>query len=1340
MSQYGGPGPARQAIGARRVPARSRSLALVHHVVRALAVAAICATGCGDGGVSLGISGCSESESQPFETTARNTTQKGVVTRVTSTGVDFLLAARETLVGLLLDVGSDGWVELALPDQSFGDMDGIGVGIRDVVVGFDLRSADLRIEFLGDPARIHIDVRQARLAVRNHDAVVWGSVGGDFACRLVNGIEQGSPREAFLDADFALDLFIEVDGDANLNIRVEVLPFEVHGIDIELVQDDTLPECNDGAFDSECGIACGLTDVALEVVQRLYTALQGQLDGLVQPAINGLVNGFLSDINGRPLAIEGAMPASALAGVIPVAGDAHALAFRSGPSADGFVIEADAGGGSGLELTLDVGLDTISHPCVPPPISHPEFPVGPSPTLSGVDHGTTPYHVGLSLAQAVVNRLFWNAYQAGTLCVALDSDRIEELLGQHIDTGALAALLPGLPELTSGPKPVLITLDPRFVPSDLPLVGFEAVPDAGGVPRARMRLSLPHLGISFYAQVEERWARIFQGNLSVALSLEVQATPDNHLMIAVGAPEISDLAQVYNELLDAANIPEILDLVANLLTSVLLTEGLEIDLAIDGLISQISGLPIDMRILALRTDGSQADFLSVLLALATAPPGRSLRASVETRADVAAFDGRAGRAALRVDVIGADTALYQWRVDRGPWRPLVAVDNGVLDVDDALLKVLGPHTLHVRAVAADDYRTLDSSPAALMVETTLTRGSPPAGTRDAGGCSTGSGPAPTAVLGLWMLMLALVRRRRLGLVLVFALSLGCDDRKESRPSDCDAKADCPANLTCVEHRCVRTPGCDTTKDCCPGAICEGGQCVVAATECESNDACRDKTRNCVDGLCTRLACPTGACPSGAQCIAEHCHDRPPCNGQCPAGEVCFPHLDQCRPAGDVCATSCPEGFAPYVLDASEFTGADCRLEGFECECERAPPLTPADFGRHASMGLWQGEPVFAAYDADFGDLVFVTNVEAGSAEVTYLDGAPSDGPIQADPSGPRGGRTAPGPDRGRYASLEVDAIGRIHIAYYDATDGSLRYIWRDTEQLWRPSIIVDAVGDAGRYARIAVDGDGRPHIVYYAAQAPLQSGLRYAVAGRAEPGEGDFATFDVSGRPAGPDDDIAPEVGLIPDGHGLMPCMRLGGDGRVHVAFYDGTQRWMYLAAGDALGFEVAPLRPDPGPLWPDDPGGRFAALADHDLGQSCDLVLTSDGVSVIFTDADANALLAYRGPIDGGGGLELVDPGGRGIRRFIGGNTSQAVDGEGRPFAVYQDATDNDLLITVRDDTSGWSEAPIALATVGALGYYNTVRVDDLEAVVGTLELKTLPGGRGAHRLHVFRTAVPRF
>ncbi len=74
-----------------------------------------------------------------------------------------------------------------------------------------------------------------------------------------------------------------------------------------------------------------------------------------------------------------------------------------------------------------------------------------------------------------------------------------------------------------------------------------------------------------------------------------------------------------------------------------------------------------------------------------------------------------------------------------------------------------------------------------------------------------------------------------------------------------------------------------------------------------------------------------------------------------------------------------------------------------------------------------------------------------------------------------------------YHDLAVDDEENAHIAYYDKTSGSLRYVKAYGSEYWDPPYsqyrpahteIIDDSGDAGRSATIAVDSNGGTHIAY----------------------------------------------------------------------------------------------------------------------------------------------------------------------------------------------------------------------------------------------------------------------
>ncbi|MGB9592342.1 MAG: hypothetical protein ACPL1K_07480, partial [Candidatus Kryptoniota bacterium] len=73
-----------------------------------------------------------------------------------------------------------------------------------------------------------------------------------------------------------------------------------------------------------------------------------------------------------------------------------------------------------------------------------------------------------------------------------------------------------------------------------------------------------------------------------------------------------------------------------------------------------------------------------------------------------------------------------------------------------------------------------------------------------------------------------------------------------------------------------------------------------------------------------------------------------------------------------------------------------------------------------------------------------------------------------------------GDDVGKYCSLAIDSINKIHVSYYNATKADLKYAYFDGST-WSNQI-VDQGGDVGQWSDIAVEtGTNIPHILYYDA-------------------------------------------------------------------------------------------------------------------------------------------------------------------------------------------------------------------------------------------------------------------
>lgn len=728
-------------------------------ITRLWLLAGLCALGC-DGGINLGLAGCNGFEAAVFPRGDLNTVERGANVVLTAAGTEFLIAERERLAGLLLDVDPDGWVRLDLPPFETGDAR-FGVGLRALRVAFDLRAADIALDFVDDPARIRLRVNDARL--RFESGEVWVGAGGNGACTLENGVDPGGPGAHFLIASLVVDLFPEVDQIGRFDLRVAVEAPTVDALDIGLGFDPDLPECSDFGFAFECELACGASDLGTDIVELLYDLFSEQLNALLTPLIEATVNDFIAALTDKPIAIEGAIGPALLADLLPIPRDAHKLLFRAAPSPEGFSLRTAGERGDGLGLTLDLGLDTIDHPCVPPTDRAPLLSAGPGPVMTGYDHQGMVYHLGLALPGATLDRALWTLWRSGLLCLAVDTDDIAALTGQRVDTAALGLFLPGLDRLAGGPRPMMIAIDPRFDAADFPLVRLVAVHDDGGVPQLGLDVTLPDIGVDLYAYIEDRWTRVFAARTDVQASVVIQATPDNRLALAVAPPAIGELAIEYDGLVGADDLPALLALVLDLATRTLLSEGLAFDVGIDGLIEQLTGLPYDARIAALRVDGAMADHLSVLLSLDRAGAQAALGGEAETVAQVAAV--APGRVELQVAAPGLRGARFQWQVDGGSWRPLRAAVDGVLTVEEPLLALPGLHRIAVRAVAEGAYATLDPSPALVEVvvppKITATPGSATAtpAPRTAAGCHAapvGAGGWPLALL----LPLALLARRR----------------------------------------------------------------------------------------------------------------------------------------------------------------------------------------------------------------------------------------------------------------------------------------------------------------------------------------------------------------------------------------------------------------------------------------------------------------------------------------------------------------------------------------------------------------------------------------------------
>jgi hypothetical protein len=80
------------------------------------------------------------------------------------------------------------------------------------------------------------------------------------------------------------------------------------------------------------------------------------------------------------------------------------------------------------------------------------------------------------------------------------------------------------------------------------------------------------------------------------------------------------------------------------------------------------------------------------------------------------------------------------------------------------------------------------------------------------------------------------------------------------------------------------------------------------------------------------------------------------------------------------------------------------------------------------------------------------------------------------------GVTAPWP------SIAFDSQGDLHVSYYDAAQGAIRYAKRSAQSWQKQTVALIGVAGPG-YNDLALDSSGKAHLVFY---DPTNKRLRYA--------------------------------------------------------------------------------------------------------------------------------------------------------------------------------------------------------------------------------------------------------
>jgi hypothetical protein len=337
----------------------------------------------------------------------------------------------------------------------------------------------------------------------------------------------------------------------------------------------------------------------------------------------------------------------------------------------------------------------------------------------------------------------------------------------------------------------------------------------------------------------------------------------------------------------------------------------------------------------------------------------------------------------------------------------------------------------------------------------------------------------------------------------------------------------------------------------------------------------------------------------------------------------------------------------------------------------------------------------------------------------------------------------PGEDVGRDTSIAAAVDGTLHIAYWDATNGDLKYVRGvpgTAGTMTFSKHLVDGAGTSGRYTSMVLDALGRPAIAYMAVEVregnARKSKARLARAKSVSPAaaaDWDLYTLHEVALPPLPCGGGCPEnqvcaltgqtyacaergtgcspgclanqacvagtcrdvyqpggvVGL-PSGTGLFNSLALASDGKLWVAFYHQLRGNLMLGSlrADAVG---APVIVD----------GETSAGADTgDVGRFASLRIAADGKKHI-TYVNATTEELWHAVVDGTSAVtEVIDTGlrtegGEPVgpnnpdpqgnprvveARFVGHDSSLALTAGGGARVTYQDSSAIDLLYGIFD------------------------------------------------------------
>jgi len=361
-----------------------------------------------------------------------------------------------------------------------------------------------------------------------------------------------------------------------------------------------------------------------------------------------------------------------------------------------------------------------------------------------------------------------------------------------------------------------------------------------------------------------------------------------------------------------------------------------------------------------------------------------------------------------------------------------------------------------------------------------------------------------------------------------------------------------------------------------------------------------------------------------------------------------------EPAVKLCEGGCPDGQI-------------CDIETNRC-IEWRPPECPKDMGRYMSLAVdSEDQVVFSTYTRRYGDLIVGRVLSDGSMDCEYVDGITA---TRDD-------------DVGLYSSLALDMFDRPHVAYFDRTNGKLKYAKKSGEE-WTIVTIPHATAEddiRGRASSLAIDSEMLPHIAYWDETSGDLELVKKVPEGRWA-----VERIPLENRREDWPKTFGGEVGRI-------VALVLDSKDREWIAFRDMHNGSLKVAGRPGDGWTV--LEVDPG----------------TDVGSWVSAALDSDGNAAIAYHDRKNGTLNYASNQDGTLKRLVVDDGiitfenGAQHRRPVGQHCSLAFGFDGLPRIIYLDGATLDLKLVVGIKGNGF-EDPQIIDDVGTIGFFSDIKL----------------------------------